>query len=181
MKTLISRHTPAFLICAAFFISLITFSSSSSNAQEKTEASPWAVLQPAPDPRPLPHTKPLIFPGDLSEKMIAGIDKFLLRQIAQAANERPNNWKRDLTSPEAYLKSIADKRAELSAMLGLTDPLVTGRFAYIGDASDQPAEEFTLYEVSWPVLDDMQGTGLLLVPQGKIRGDIIAIPEADQL
>ncbi|MCA9020467.1 MAG: dienelactone hydrolase family protein, partial [Planctomycetaceae bacterium] len=98
-----------------------------------------------------------------------------------AAKERPKLWNRDLSSPGAYAKSIAGKQTELSNMLGMTDPLVAGRISYIGDAASQPSSEFTLYEVSWPTLDDMQGTGLLLIPEGAIRGDIVAIPEADQI
>jgi dienelactone hydrolase len=181
MKIISILRLTTLVTFASLAVSLLTLFLSQSIAGEKTETPHWAVLQPAPDPRPLPHTKPLIFPGDLSEKMIAGIDKFLLKQIAQAANERPELWNRDLSSPKAYAKSIADKQSELSAMLGMTDPLITGRISYIGDSSDQPSDEFTLYEVSWPTLDDMQGTGLLLVPKGKIRGDIVAIPEADQI
>ena len=113
--------------------------------------------------------------------MIAGIDRFLLKQISQAATERANVWSRDLSSPEAYTRSIESNRKDLSAMLGLTDPLVSGRFSYIGNKTDHSSQDFTIYEVTWPVLDDMNGAGLLLVPNGNIQGDIIAVPEADQV
>jgi len=165
------------MLTASLFPLLLT----QSTAADKTEAPPWAVLKPASDQRPLPQTQPLTDAGDLSEKTIAGIDRFLLKQIAQAAVERPKLWHRDLSSPDAYVKSITNKQQELSAILGLTDPLVPGRISYIGESAAQPSEEFTIFEVSWPTLDDLNGVGLLLVPQGKIRGDIIAVPEADQL
>ncbi|WP_298866140.1 dienelactone hydrolase family protein, partial [uncultured Gimesia sp.] len=72
-------------------------------------------------------------------------------------------------------------RKDLSAMLGLTDPLVSGRFSYIGDKTNHSSQDFTIHEVTWPVLEDMHGAGLLLVPNGNIQGDIIAVPEADQV
>ncbi|HAW30543.1 MAG TPA: hypothetical protein DCY03_20865, partial [Planctomycetaceae bacterium] len=100
MKILSILRLTTLVTFASLAVSLLILFLSQSIAGEKTETPPWAVLQPAPDPRPLPHTKPLIFPGDLSEKMIAGIDKFLLKQIAQAAKERPELWNRDLSSPE---------------------------------------------------------------------------------
>ncbi|NOX98874.1 MAG: hypothetical protein GXP30_03930, partial [Verrucomicrobia bacterium] len=54
-------------------------------AQNKKKESPdWAVLEKAPDQKPLPNTKALTDTSDLSSKMIAGIDRFLLKQIAQA-------------------------------------------------------------------------------------------------
>ncbi len=160
-------------------------------AQGKSKpAVPWAVLKSAPDQKPLPGTKPLTDTSDLTSKMIAGIDRFLLQQIDQAAVDRPRQWKRDLSSHEAYVRSIEAKRKELSAILGMTDPLVSGgRFSYLGQTHSRSAKGFvnpgeftyTVHEVTWPTLDDMNGAGLLLMPSGKVHGDIIAIPEADQV
>lgn len=151
-------------------------------AQNQSKANPpWAVLKKAADQKPLPGTLPLTDTSDLSSKMIAGIDRFLLKQITQAEKKRSQSWQRDLSSSEAYERSIAGKRQELSAMLGLTDPLVVGRFSYVGGSAPKSSQGFTIQEVTWPTLDDMQGAGLLLVPDGKIRGDIIAVPDADQL
>ncbi len=151
-------------------------------AQDQSKANPpWAVLKKAADQKPLPGTQPLTDTSDLSSKMIAGIDRFLLKQITQAEKDRSQSWQRDLSSPEAYERSIAGKKQELSAMLGLTDPLVVGRFSYVGGSAPNSSHGFTIHEVTWPTLDDMQGAGLLLVPEGKIRGDIIAVPDADQL
>lgn len=155
-------------------------------AQEKNkETPPWAVLKTAPDQKPLPGTQQLTDNSDLSSKMIAGIDRFLLKQIAQAAADRPKLWKRDLSSPEAYVRSIESKRKELSAILGLTDSLVSGRLSYVGKTAEKSSNNleigFSIHEVTWPTLDDMNGAGLLLVPNGKIFGDIIAVPDADQI
>ncbi|MCH9726655.1 MAG: dienelactone hydrolase family protein [Planctomycetes bacterium] len=169
-----------FLIVFIFTIFyLLPLDASAQN--NNTTTPPWAVLKKAPDQSPLPGTRKLTDTSDLSSKMIAGIDRFLLKQISQAATERANVWSRDLSSPEAYTRSIESNRKDLSAMLGLTDPLVSGRFSYIGNKTDHSSQDFTIYEVTWPVLDDMNGAGLLLVPNGNIQGDIIAVPEADQV
>lgn len=152
------------------------------SAQNNTTTSPpWAVLEQAPDQSPLPGTNQLTDTSDLSSKMIAGIDRFLLKQIALAKTERASSWKRDYSSPEAYTKSVNGNRKDLSKMLGMTDPLVTGRMSYIGEKSNHAAQGFMIHEVTWPVLEGMNGAGLLLVPDGKIHADIIAIPEADQI
>jgi len=159
-------------------------------AQENNKKKvPWAVLKAASDQKPLPNTLPLTDTSDLTSKMIAGIDRFLLKQIAQAETNRPKLWQRNLSSPEAYVRSIESKRKELAVILGLTDPLVSeGRFAYFGQTHSHSTKRFInpgdftyiVHEVTWPTLDDMNGAGLLLVPHGEILGDIIAIPEADQ-
>jgi dienelactone hydrolase len=153
-------------------------------SQEKGKDNPpWAVLEKAPDQKPLPNTQALTGTSDLSSKMIAGIDRFLLRQISQAKSDRPNSWKRDHSSPEAYARSVEGKRKELSTLLGMSDPIVAGRPSYTGGATSQTTQDFSISEVSWPVLDDISGAGLLLtpiIPEGKIAGDIIAIPDASQ-
>ncbi len=169
-----------FLIVFIFSLSyLLPLDASAQN--NNTTTPPWAVLKKAPDQSPLPGTRKLTDTSDLSSKMIAGIDRFLLNQIADAATKRSHLWKRDLTSPESYIKSIAGNKKDLSRILGLSDPLVTGRFSYIGGSTNQPTDQFDIHEVTWPVLDDLQGAGLLLVPKGKILGDIVAVPEADQI
>ncbi|QDV16006.1 Alpha/beta hydrolase family protein [Gimesia panareensis] len=144
------------------------------------EAPPWAVLKPVADQSPLPGTQPLTDQGDLSAKMIEGIDRFLLKQIAIAAENRSHAWQRDLSSSAAYEKSVMPQKQELMRMLGISDPVISGRFSYVGSAPQSVENQFTIYEVTWPVLNDLTGAGLLLVPAGKILGDVVAVPEADQ-
>ncbi|MFK5922666.1 MAG: dienelactone hydrolase family protein [Verrucomicrobiota bacterium] len=154
--------------------------------QKEPSTPPWAVLKKAPDQNPLPHTKALTDTSDLSSKMIAGIDRFLLKQIELAKTNRAKNWQRDLSSHEAYAKSIEGKRKQLAAILGMTDTIVEGRFSIVTDSSIRllsPA--FSVDEISWPVLDDITGSGILLHPiitrlDSTPRGNIIVIPDADQ-
>src|SRR5437870_381438 len=72
--------------------------------------------------RPLPDTKPLTMKGDIASELVAGVDKFLLRKISEAAANREKFWKRDFSSPESYSKSIEPNRKRLAHILGVRDP-----------------------------------------------------------
>src|SRR6266566_3602469 len=58
----------------------------------------------------LPQTQPLTWDGDLSAKMVEGIDRFLLREIDRSVAERQKHWHRDFSSREAYAKSVQANR-----------------------------------------------------------------------
>src|SRR5262245_60399909 len=97
-------------------------------------ALPWCLalsllcacvaLTPAADEetKPLPDTKPLTMKGDLASELVAGVDRFLLRKISDAAANREKFWKRDFTSPENYTKSLEPNRKRLAHILGVRDP-----------------------------------------------------------
>jgi hypothetical protein len=56
--------------------------------------------------------------------MIAGIDRFLLREIERSVAQRSRHWHRDLASAERYQASIAANRQRLAGILGLRDARV---------------------------------------------------------
>lgn len=138
-------------------------------------------LRPGP---PLPGTERLTMEGDIASEMVAGIDRFLLRKMAQSIEARDEHWNRDLTSPEAYRKSVEGNRRRLAEILGVRDERVATRFQF----QSQEAERWVLgegagykvYAVRWPVFGSIEGEGLLLVPEGKPIGGVIAIPDAGQ-
>src|SRR5690242_20622653 len=72
----------------------------------------------------LPGTRPLTLKGDIASQLVEGVDRFLLREIEAAAKDREKYWKRDLSSPEAYAKSIEPNRKRLAHILGVRDPRV---------------------------------------------------------
>ncbi|MCF6312919.1 MAG: hypothetical protein L3J39_10760 [Verrucomicrobiales bacterium] len=177
---MISNRSP-YLIAMILTICVLWLPMIKAQNNSKTEIPPtWAVLKKAPDQNPLPNTQALTDTSDLSSKMIAGIDRFLLKQIELAKTKREENWKRDLSSHEAYAKSIAGKRKELAAILGMTDTIVEGRTSIIASAPRSNDRKFDIHEISWPVMDDMSGSGLLLAPRRSLLGIIIAIPDANQ-
>ena len=54
----------------------------------------------------LPNTEPLTLTGDLSVQMVAGIDKFFMREIERSVGQRRMLWQRDFSSVAAYEKSV---------------------------------------------------------------------------
>src|SRR5262245_12905947 len=71
---------------------------------------------------PLPDTQPLTTEGDLAVQMVAGIDKYLMRELAAAAEKRKEFWKIDASSLKANAVSVEPNREHLRKMLGVVDP-----------------------------------------------------------
>ena len=145
---------------------------------------PSALAQEKVTGDPLPNTQPLTMEGDIAAQMVAGIDKFLLREIDLSVERREKHWHRDFSSPEAYNKSIEPNRQRLKKILGVVDERVpfdapelvgTTKQSYLVGGSDR----YEIYAVRWPAVRQVYGEGLLLVPKGKKNADIVAIPDAD--
>ncbi|MGH7957133.1 MAG: dienelactone hydrolase family protein, partial [Opitutaceae bacterium] len=133
----------------------------------------------------LPGAGKLEAEGDLSEQMIAGIERSLDRATAASVAERAKFWKRDFASAAAYESSIAPNRERLRRILGAVDERVRpARMEYVS-GPDQPAlvaesERVRVFAVRWPVFEGVTGEGLLLEPKGKAVARIVALPDADQ-
>jgi dienelactone hydrolase len=118
--------------------------------------------------------------------MVDGIDRFLMKQIDKAAENRKKFWKRDFSSPEAYDKSIAANRARLAQILGVRDERPARVEMQLVATTDRPAlvakaPKFEANAVRWLAFGDVHGEGLLLKPIGaEPIADVIAIPDADQ-
>jgi hypothetical protein len=140
---------------------------------------------PAVKPDPLPGTKPLTLTGDLASQLVEGVDRFLLREIENAAKGREKFWKRDLSSPDAYTRSLEPNRQRLSHILGMRDERIPFKAPQLVATVDQPAlvgkgANYNVLAVRWPALGEVHGEGLLLVPaRGKPTADVVAIPDAD--
>ena len=147
----------------------------------------WPALCFAQDIKPgepLAGTKPLTMEGDIAAQMVAGIDKFLLREIDLSVERRARHWKRDFSSPEAYNKSIEPNRQRLAKILGVVDERVKFDAPELVATIMQSAlvgkgETYEIFAVRWPAVRGVHGEGLLLVPKGEKVADIIAIPDVD--
>jgi dienelactone hydrolase len=128
--------------------------------------------------------------GDITSQLVDGVDKFLLREIEKSVDGRAKHWKRDLSSPEAYAKSVEPNRKRLAHILGVRDSRVpfdgpelmgtTARPALLLERT-APSRPYRVYSVRWPAFGDVYGEGLLLIPiNGRAIADVIAIPDADQ-
>ena len=97
--------------------------------------------------------------GDIAAAMVAGIDKFLLREIELSVGRRENYWKRDFTSPEAYNKSIEPNRQRLKKILGVVDERVSedGSFEFsITEQSIVGGSDFEVIQLNRHALERME-------------------------
>lgn len=87
----------------------------------------------------LPGTQPLTSTDDLSLKMVDDLHTFADRETAASIERRARHWNRDLSSPEAYAKSIEPNRKRLAKYLGVRDasqiPKVPEEMAFLEDDS----------------------------------------------
>jgi dienelactone hydrolase len=133
----------------------------------------------------LPGTKPLEMDGDLSARMVAGIDRFLTARTETSVQSRATHWNRDFSSPEAYEKSIEKNRARLRHIIGANEERVMFKALDFVSSSIHPnlvAEtgHFTARSARWPVFADVEGEGLWLKPKQPNGICVIAVPDADQ-
>jgi len=153
------------------------------------------LLRPFPAPAEegaLAGTKPFSAEGDLSAQMVAGADRFLMREIERSIEERSKLWKRDFSSREAYEKSIQSNRERFRKAIGAVDRRLPANPMEYVSSTVTPAlvgetERLLVYAVRWPVFEGVFGEGLLLKPKsaqfvavGRATGRVIAIPDADQ-
>ncbi len=133
---------------------------------------------------PLPGTKPLPAETDRAMEMVAGIDRFLTRELAAAAAKRKAFWKPDYTSQEAYAKSVQPNRDRLRRILGVVDARVpVTELGYVGGTATPSlvaeTHAYRVHSVRWPVLEGVDAEGLFLEPKGKAVANVVALPDAD--
>jgi dienelactone hydrolase len=134
---------------------------------------------------PLPGTQPLTWEGDLSARMVAGIDKFFMGELDRFVVERQKLWQRDFSSRAAYDKSVQQNRQRFQTYVGAVDPRRPVKaLEYVTSTAALPlvaeTDRFRVYGVRWPVFQDVHGEGLLLQPKSELRARVVALPDADQ-
>lgn len=137
--------------------------------------------------QPKLDTTPLTLEGDIASHLVAGVDQFLLDELAASVAKRPAYWDRDFSSHEAYVKSVEPNRKRLAHILGLRDVRTvfdglqldgtTATSSLVGQT-----DRITIHAVSWPAFRDVTGTGLLLEPRGRdVVANAVAIPDSGQI
>ena len=133
---------------------------------------------------PLPGTQPLEATGDLSAKMVEGIDKWLARETSRAAEERARTWQAAAGDRAKWDDFAKARREELRRELGIVDVRTPGLIEEISIAGE-PAEaahgHWSTLHVRWPVLPGVYGEGVLFRPTTPPRGVIIDLPDADEI
>ena len=164
----------------ALALGLIPFLAGSLPAISAEQA---ATVQPSP----LPGTRSLSMTGDITSELVAGVDRFLLRQLAQSATARTRHWKRDFRSSEAYNASVQPNRHRLAHILGVRDPRLPFDGLQLVGTIARPdllasGKKYDVFSVRWPAFGDVTGEGLLLEPGDHLGvANVVIIPDADQI
>ncbi|MBM3458542.1 MAG: hypothetical protein FJX77_08435, partial [Armatimonadetes bacterium] len=148
-------------------------------------ATAAGTTQAAEEPSPLPGTVPLKDPPpDLAMAMVDGIGRYLDRELAASVAGRAARWKRDFSSTAAYEASVAPNRERLRRILGAQDRRVPFADLELVATRTVPAEvgatpAYRVLAVRWPVLEGVEGEGLLLDPATPARANLVALPDCD--
>ena len=137
--------------------------------------------------QPILNTAPLTLEGDIASRLVAGVDRFLLREISDSIVRREQHWQRDFTSPLAYVKSVEPNRRRMAHIIGLRDKRIefdsltlvstTAESALVGRT-----DRISILAVSWPAFGDVTATGLLLEPRSRaIFANVVALSDCNQL
>lgn len=149
-------------------------------------AAPARLAAAETDLARLSGAAPLTLEGDLASNLVAGVDRFLLRQTESSLGKRTARWHRDFTSPDRYSASLATNRQQLARILGLRDPRKSPPELRILQRLGEPLsvareERCELFTVEWDAFGDVHGEGLLLTPRAQAPlAEVVVLPDADQ-
>lgn len=135
---------------------------------------------PTPAAEPLPNTNSLTEEGDLAAKMVAGIHKYLDRELANAPKRRDEVWKANANEP------VAAKRERLTKLLGVVDARLPQRIENYGKWSEgtrvTPTDGKLITRIRWDVLPGFQAEGIFILGKGEKRfATVIAVPDSNQI
>ena len=133
----------------------------------------------------LPGATKLTAESDLAMEMVAGIDRFVTRELRASVARRAAHWRHDFSSSENYFRSVEPNRRRFLKIIGAVDERRRDVRPELVAAISTPAlawtgKTFTATAVRWPVFDGVYGEGLLLKPKGETRARVIALGDADQ-
>lgn len=139
----------------------------------------WCHELAAQGAEPLPGTAPLELSGDLSLEVVDRVDRWFLAETSRHQQELA--WQPPRTPEEK--QRLRDR---LRRILGLSkDPRLVPRDFELVGTLQTPAvvaenERVRVMAIRWPVLDGVEGEGLLLEPRETVVANVIALPDADQ-
>ena len=138
---------------------------------------------PAQQSGNLPGTAELTWDGDLSARMVAGIDRFLMRRLEAAPEERAALWERDFFSESDYARSVEANRKRFRKIIGVVDRRSPARLEFLSSEGGAPlavSDSVTVRRVRWDVVAGLGAEGLLVRPRNRAPiAQVIALPDAD--
>lgn len=146
--------------------------------------APLAMSLSACADSPLRGTEELLETRPLDVVMVEGIDRFALRAIEDARQQRSANWQYNYTSLDAHESDLKPYRERFAKRIGAVDPRVKANGIVFQSTTKQSSvvaenDRYTVHAVSWPVLEGITAEGLLLQPKDKVLARVVAIPDAD--
>src|SRR5262245_55805843 len=119
------------------------------------------------DISPLPGTALWNDRGDPAADMVAGISRFLDRELAASVARRADRWHRDLSSTEAYARSIEPNRQRFLKIIGAVGERVAPVEMALVATTETPArlaesDRYTILAVRWGVYPGVEAEGLLI-------------------
>src|SRR5687768_4588721 len=126
-------------------------------------------------PDMFPGSKPLTWDGDLSVRMLDGAHKFIEKKIGNSITGRAKYWKRDMSSRDAYERSVEPNRKRFMKYIGVVDksvPLISYNVGFpekypepamqkFSEGTDQvliaETSRYKVYQVRWPVFNRVYG------------------------
>jgi hypothetical protein len=130
----------------------------------------------------LPGTKAWVDRGDPASAMVEGLHRFADRETLASVGLRKERWNIDGSSPEAYARSVEPNRERFARIIGAVGERVAPvELSYVS-SPDSPAKVaegsgVAILAVRWSVYPGVEAEGLLLVPEGEIRADMVAVPD----
>lgn len=127
---------------------------------------------------PLPGTKALTEEGNLAEKQVAGMHKYLDRALREAGEKVTG---RSLPAGADRPKALEAAREYLRKILGATDKRLPPKMEFGGGPGEThivfDAPTYSVFAVRWAVLPGVDGEGLLFEPKGKAAANVVAVPD----
>jgi dienelactone hydrolase len=145
-------------------------------------ATPVRLAPPGPA---LPGTVAWEEAGDAADQMVAGVDRFLNRKLAEAPSERDRRGWPGTRSRVDYEEGLRPLRSWLAERLGAVEARVGApSWEWVSSpVQDERVGGSSLVEVRairWRAFAEVQGEGLLLEPVGREPvADVVAVPDAD--
>ncbi len=133
----------------------------------------------------LQGTAALAIEGDVAAQMIAGIHRYLDRELAAADSEAEESLRSLAASAEILTARVSAKRQEFARNIGVIDARKpVSALEFVCSTTDPfrvaATRTYDIHAIRWPVLDGVDGEGLLLRPKQPPLAHVIAVPDADQ-
>lgn len=134
----------------------------------------------------LGENKPMVMDGDIASKLVSGVDRFLLEQIADAKKTRGKKWVAEYKAAADKKTFFEAKRRKLAHILGIRDQRISFESPQListlkTSSLIATSEKYDVHAIRFPVLEGVTVEGLLLEPKnGKPREQMVVIPDADQ-